>query len=135
MAKGKLASVYIVDDSDIERSMLTEHLSKYKSLNVKAFSNGEYCLKEIIVGNLKEPDLILLDYFLDSKNSTSKDGLEILSKLRELSPDTKVIMLTGVSNEKVKELAKKKGAVDYVTKGPEGYQQLDDVLKKHFDLK
>ena len=35
MTKGKLASVFIVDDSDIERSMLTDHLSKYKSLNVR----------------------------------------------------------------------------------------------------
>src|ERR1041384_5408747 len=132
MAKEKLTTIYIVDDSEIDRSMMTDHLSKFKNLDVKSFSNGEYCIKEIIVGNLAEPDLILLDYCLDRKGGSTKDGLEILAKLQEISPDTKVIMLTGVSNEKIKELAKKKGALDYVTKSPDGYQQLDDVLKKHF---
>ena len=92
-------------------------------------------MKEIIMGNIEEPDLVLMDYFLDVSGGASKDGLEILSKLKEIYPDTKVIMLTGVNNEKIKTLAKSKGALDYVVKSPNSYQQLDTVLATHFSLK
>ena len=127
----KQTSLFIVDDSEIERSMLADYLGKYKQLDIKEFSSGEYCLKEIITGNLREPDFILMDYFLDG--SGSKDGLEILSKLKEVSPDTKVIMLTSVNNERIKNLAKTKGAFDYVVKGPTSHQQIDDILKPHLN--
>jgi hypothetical protein len=43
-------------------------------------------------------------------------------------------MLTSVSNEKIKELARQKGAIDYVVKSTVSYQQLDSVLQKHFEL-
>ena len=98
MTTEKLTSVFIVDDSEIERSMLSDHLAKYPNLAIKEFSSGDYCLKEIIMGNLEEPDLVLMDYFLDVAGGASKDGLEILSKLKEICPDTKVIMLTGVNS-------------------------------------
>ena len=134
MTTKKLTSVFIVEDSAIERSMLTDHLSKYPNLEIKEFSSGDSCLKELIIGSVQEPDLIFMDYFLDSAIGSSKDGLEILSKLKELCPHTHVIMLTSVSNEKIMELAKQKGALDYVVKSAVSYQQLDSVLQKHFEL-
>lgn len=134
MTTKKLTSVFIVEDSAIERSMLTDHLSKYSNLEIKEFSSGDACLKELILGNVQEPDLIFMDYFLDSSIGTSKDGLEILGKLREICPNTKVIMLTSVSNERIMELARQKGAIDYVVKSAVSYQQLDSVLQKHFAL-
>ena len=134
MTTKKLTSVFIVEDSAIERSMLTDHLSKYPNLEIKEFSSGDACIKELVLGNVEEPDLIFMDYFLDTAIGGSKDGLEILSKLKEICPNTQVIMLTSVSNEKVKELAKQKGALDYVVKSAVSYQQLDSVLQKHFSL-
>lgn len=135
MATEKLTSLFIVDDSEIERSMLTDYLAKYKQLEIKDFSNGEYCLKEIITGNLQEPDFVLMDYFLDGTSGATKDGLEILSKLKEVSPDTKVIMFTSVNNERIMALAKSKGAFEYIVKGPNSHQQLDTILEKHFHSK
>lgn len=57
-----------------------------------------------------------------------------LDKLKEISPKTDVIMLTSVDNKKIIELAKKKGALDYVVKSATGFNELDSVLKKHFSL-
>ncbi|MBK5283974.1 MAG: response regulator, partial [Bacteroidia bacterium] len=113
MTPKKLKTVYIVEDSSAERTMLTDHLAKYPDLEIKEFSTGDSCVKELVLGNIEEPDLILMDYFLDTAFGASKDGLETLSKLKEICPDTKVIMLTSVDNEKIIELAKKKGALDY----------------------
>src|ERR1043165_3423265 len=113
----KLETVFIVEDSEVERSMLKDHLSKYKNLKIKEYSSGTACIKELIVGNEQEPDLILMDYFLDSNMGASKDGLESLSKLKEICPATNVIMLTSVDNKRIIELAKEKGALDYIVKG------------------
>jgi DNA-binding NarL/FixJ family response regulator len=134
MKSKKLETVFIVEDSEIERSMLKDHLSKYKNLKIKEYSSGSACVKDLIVGNAQEPDLILMDYFLDSNVSTSKDGLESLAKLKEVCPGTNVIMLTSVDNKRIIELAKEKGALDYIVKGSTGFEDLDSVLKKHFTV-
>lgn len=131
MTAGKKTSVFIVDDSEMERTMLKDYLSKYADFEIKTFSNGEYCVREIITGNVQEPNLVIMDYFLDVAPGSAKDGVEILKKLKEVAPDAKVIMLTSVNNERIIDLAKKNGALDYVVKGATGYQQLEAALEKH----
>ena len=134
MTNKKLSTVFIVEDNAVQRSMLADHLSKYPSLHVKEFSSGDACLKELISGNVEEPDLVLMDYFLETSFGSSKDGLETLTKLKEIYPDTNVIMLTSVENEKIIDLAKKKGAMDYVVKNSGSFQKLDSILASHFEL-
>ena len=134
MATKKLETVFIVEDSAIERSMLKDHLAKYPTLKITEYSSGDACVRELIVGTAEEPDLVLMDYFLDSSFGQSKDGLESLAKLKEICPETNVIMLTSVDNQKIIDLATKKGALDYVVKGVSAFTQLDSVLKKHFSV-
>jgi glutamate dehydrogenase (NAD(P)+) len=134
MATKKLNTVFIVEDNAVQRSMLTDHLSKYPQLKVKEYSSGDACLKELISGNVAEPELVLMDYFLESSFGASKDGLETLSKLKEIYPEMDVIMLTSVENEKIVDLAKKKGALDYVVKSAGSFDKLDSILKNHFAM-
>ena len=134
MKTKKLQSVFIVEDSEVERSMLKDHLAKYPNLKIREYSSGVACINDIIVGNLDEPDLVLMDYFLDSSFGQSKDGLESLAKLKEICPDTNVIMLTSVDNKRIIELAREKGALDYVVKGVTAFKELDTVLKKYFSV-
>ena len=135
MTNKKQKSVFIIDDGDIDREMLTVHLEKYPNLKVQGFSNGEYVIKGLLLEQLEEPDIILLDYFLDFSTAVSKDGIEILKKLKGICPNINVIMLTRVKNGRIIEYAKKHGALDYVLKGTDGFKQLDIVLQKHFNLK
>lgn len=134
MQKKSLKTVYIVEDSAVERSMLKDYLSKYKKLAIKEFSTGNACIKEIIMGKAAEPDLVVMDYFLDSTFGPSKDGLESLAKIKEICPDAGVIMFTSVANPKIIDLARNKGALDYVVKGASGFDELETALKKHYEL-
>jgi response regulator of citrate/malate metabolism len=127
----KLESVYIVEDSPAEMEMTKDYFSKYPEIQIKGFINGDECLKEIVVSGVS-PDMILVDYFLDSQVSSSKDGLEILVKLKELCPNASIIMHTSVDNERVIELARKKGAFNYVVKGASGYEKLDRIIEQQF---
>ena len=127
----KLRTIYIVEDNAMERNMLVDFLGNYPELKIKEFSNGDDCIKDIIVSK-NSPDLILLDYFLDSNNPLSKDGLEILTKLKEISPNSEFIMFTSVDNERIIELARKKGAMAFLVKGTSGYELLDSIIRNNF---
>lgn len=129
----KLNSVYVIEDNPVELDMIIDFLGKYPNLSVKGFFNGDACIKDVVVSKVF-PDLILIDYFLDSNLAASKDGLEILAKLKEISPNSEIIMFTSVDNGRIVDLARKKGALSYIVKGESGYEKLDTVLKKNFIL-
>lgn len=127
----KLETVYIIDDSPAELQMAIEYFAKYEAIETKGFSTGELCIKDLVVSGFS-PDMILIDYFLDSESSSSKDGLEVLVKIKELCPNAEIIMLSAVENQRIIDLARKKGASYYVVKGAEGYQKLDSIIKQDF---
>lgn len=135
MSSKNLKTIFIVEDSQMERSMLKDHLGKFATLQISEYSTGNACIKDLITGSVDEPDLIVMDFFLDSSFGPSKDGMESLSKIKEVCPKTEVIMFTSVDNPKIIDLCKQKGALDYVVKGKEGFKSLELVLKKHFSLK
>ena len=127
----KLKTICVVEDNPMEQTMIVDYFGKYKDLIIKAFSDGESCIKEIVKSNVA-PDLILLDYFLDSTVPTSKDGLEIMEKLKELSPNSNFIMLTSVENDRIKNLASKKGILGYIIKDKTRYNEINVLLEKYF---
>lgn len=130
----KLGTVFIVEDSNMDRSMLLDFfISNYPNLLVKSFVNGTDCVKEIVVTSIS-PDIILMDYFLDSEDSKNADGLEMLSKIKEISPRSAVIMHTAVENKRIMELAREKGAFDYVVKGADGFKKLASIIENDFTL-
>ncbi len=130
----KLGIVFIVEDSKMDRSMLLDFfISNYPSIQVKSFVNGTDCVKEIIVTSIS-PDIILMDYFLDSEDNNNMDGLEILSKVKEISPRSAIIMHTSIENKRIMELAREKGAFDYVVKGADGFKKLATIIDNDFTL-
>jgi response regulator of citrate/malate metabolism len=132
MPAKKLTNAFIIEDTPAERTMLTDHLSKYPNVTIKGFFAGEACVKAIVNGTVPEPELILMDYFLDSTLGAKNDGLETLSKIKEILPETEVIMYTSVENKRIIDLAKQKGALDYIVKGAGAFQKLDTIIAEHF---
>jgi DNA-binding NtrC family response regulator len=57
------------------------------------------------------------------------DGLEVLSRVREMSPATAVIMMTAQSSFASAVVARKRGAFDYLTK-PLALEHLRTVVQK-----
>ncbi|MGB2600895.1 MAG: response regulator [Candidatus Omnitrophota bacterium] len=65
---------------------------------------------------------------LDIKMPT-KDGLETLAEVKEISPETKVIIATGYQSVETASKAVKLGAIDYITKPFESEEVLEKVSK------
>ena len=99
--------ILIVDDEPGIRQSL-KGVFEDEGFSTDAVSSGEDCLKKIEQDSF---DLVLLDIWLPGI-----DGLETLRKLREKSPLTHVIMISGHATIATAVSATKLGAYDFIEK-------------------
>src|SRR6185436_5819476 len=104
MAKHKL--LIIDDDVDI-CLMLSRFLTK-KGYEVKTCHNGRSVME---IFKQDKFDLVFCDFRLGNM-----DGRDVLMMVREVSPETQVIIITGYSDVKVAIDVIKNGAYDYIIK-------------------
>ncbi len=114
MKKG--IKLLIVDDEKIALRNL-EHVLKKEGYYVKATLSGQNALKLL---NSNDFDVILTDLKMEKV-----DGMQILKRCKERSPDTEVIMITGYASIESAIEAMKYGAYHYVSKP----FKLDEVRK------
>jgi len=99
--------ILIVDDEPGIRQSL-KGVFEDEGFSTESVSSGEECLKKIAQSAF---DLVLLDIWLPGI-----DGLETLRRLRELSPSTRVIMISGHATIATAVAATKLGAYDFIEK-------------------
>ena len=103
--------IFIVDDDPFINMLVVKRFTS-EGFRLEAFSYGEDCL----VALNKKPDLIILDYYFINNDHKVMNGMEVFDKIKELKPETPVIMLSGQDKgEIVLELARK-GIDDYIIK-------------------
>ncbi len=112
------ASILIIDDDKSIRKAFSMTLSD--QYNVSTAADATLGLKH---QQEQEPDLILLDI-----NLPDLDGIQVLKKIKENSPDTVVIMITAFRDIKLVVEATKLGAFDYLVKPIDG-QELRLTIK------
>ncbi|MCM8823929.1 MAG: PEP-CTERM-box response regulator transcription factor [Candidatus Omnitrophica bacterium] len=78
-----------------------------------------------------KPELVILDINLNGLVNTSKDGIELLDRIKSSSPFTKVIMVTGNSSKDLALESISKGAFDYYLK-PVNIEELKILLRRAF---
>lgn len=101
-------SVLIIEDDDAFRQALLRLLAD-PTLEIDEASSGEAGLRraaEIF------PDLVLMDYLLPDLN-----GLDVLERLRVVSPTSVVVLLTAHGSIDLAVEAMRRGAHDFVLKG------------------
>lgn len=75
----------------------------------------------------KEFDIILLD--INLKNSSEKNGFEILADILSINPDSKVVILSSYDMPIYKKMAFDKGAADFINKSV-SMEELVERLKR-----
>ena len=122
----KPKKIFIVDDD----AMLTEALSDYltrKVLNqVSSFQTGEECLKHLS----EMPDIVVLDYYLNSVQKDAANGLEILQAIHKHNPNTQVIMLSNQEKYSTALKSIQSGAVQYVIKDEEAFEKIAALIQQ-----
>lgn len=99
--------ILIVDDEPGIRQSL-KGVFEDEGFATESVSSGEECLKKIAEAAF---DLVLLDIWLPGI-----DGIETLRQVRELSPSTRVIMISGHATIATAVAATKLGAYDFIEK-------------------
>ena len=119
--------VYVVDDDQLSSSVLEDYLKKRfgSKMTIKSFETGESCLGAVAGA---QPDIIILDYHLDSKTEGAADGIAILKKLKSHHPDIEVIMLSGQAKINVAIETMRIGAKDYVVKGETASLHISQII-------
>ena len=120
--------IFIVDDDPFINMLVVKRFTP-EGYCLEAFEYGEDCLKALG----KNPDLIILDYFFVNNDREVMNGMEVFDKIKELKPDTPVIMLSGQEKgEIVLELARK-GIDDYIIKDNNLIDNLYVAIKELFE--
>jgi DNA-binding NtrC family response regulator len=113
--------VCIIDDDMQMREMLKDFIiDKFPSAEISSYSTGEDALRNILV----EPNLILLDYHLDSIDATAMNGLQVLVKLRERFSNLPIIFISGQEKTEIAANTMKYGAWDYIVKNENTFNRL-----------
>lgn len=89
--------VYVVDDSHIIVSMITQSIKQVDGLKATAFKSGE---EMVIAAEVIQPDVVILDFFLDTEIKGGMNGGDVAWYLRKNFPDTKIILISGTSSKK-----------------------------------
>jgi two-component system, OmpR family, response regulator len=121
----KPKSIFIVDDDEMLTMMLTDHLSRYPSFDIKAFATGEECLENLYL----EPDIIILDFNLNSVDEKAANGLQILQKIKREIPSVKVIMYSSQEQYGIALQTIGKGAVEYVIKDKDAFFKIEEIIR------
>jgi DNA-binding NtrC family response regulator len=100
-------AILVVDDDAAFRGVIAGELSRMQ-FRVTGVGSAEEAVRHVIA---HEPDVVLLDLRLGSAN-----GLDVLRQIRERSPSTDVIMLTGHGTIDTAIEAIRIGAFDYIAK-------------------
>lgn len=110
--------ILVVDDSSLARRM-TRKILEELGHEVEEASDGAQALEQFLI---KRHDAVVLDLLMHGM-----DGVEVLRKLKELSPKLPVIVLTADIQRTTRDLVKDSGAVAMVNK-PVSKDQLAEVL-------
>jgi len=115
-----MPKLLIVDD-EMDVREFAKNFFQRRKIEVAVSSSGEEALEMLVK---EKPDLVLLDVRLGGM-----DGIEVLSKMREMQDNTQVIMVTGVNEKETSDKAKELGVVDYIHK-PLKLDELEEVVLK-----
>ena len=119
--------ICLIDDDMQMREMLKDFfLGKFPSSDVAIYSTGEEALSSLI----NEPNLIVLDYHLDSIEATALNGIQVLIKLKDRFPNVPVIFLSSQEKAEIAANTMKYGAWDYIVKNESAFQRLEILVHK-----
>ena len=120
----KQKKIFIVDDDVMLTESLSDYLTRTVAHKVSVFPTGEDCLKHLD----ESPDIVILDYFLNTVQEDAANGMEVLQAIKKNYPTIHVIMLSSQEHYAVAMQTIQKGAEQYVVKDKDAFKKIADML-------
>jgi len=126
MALGPKKKIFIVDDEEMILEALRDYLTTKSHHEVEVFSTGEECLKKLD----QNPDVIILDYYLNNVVKDAANGMQILETIKSRGSKAHVIMLSSQEQYGVAMKTIIKGAEQYVVKDKDAFEKVLAIISE-----
>jgi DNA-binding NtrC family response regulator len=120
-----IKTVFLVDDDPLQLEMFSDHLKTKSSFQLYSFPTGEAALAKF--EELK-PQLIFLDYELNSVDPKAKNGLTVLKEFKKVDPEVQVVMISGQEKIEIAVNVMKFGAFDYIVKSESAFTRAENAI-------
>ena len=97
----------VVDDSSFQRTIVSNTIEDWFDI-VATAENGKEAIEEF---KKEKPDVVTMDIMMPEM-----DGITAVKNIKELSPETIIVMVTSVKQKEEMREAARAGADGYVTK-------------------
>lgn len=132
MNSKKNTNIFTIDDNIVFSLALKGYIeTAFESMQVKVYSfdTGENCIEKFI--HVK-PELVILDFSLNSMSPGAANGLEVLDMMKKIYSETSVIMLTSNIQLDIALKSFHHGASDYVVKTEKQFEKIHSSIAKIF---
>ncbi len=126
MDQPKPRKIFIVDDDTMLTEACKDYLTRKVPHDVSLFSTGEECLEHLS----EKPDIIILDYYLNTVNKEAANGMEILQAIKKNHPWIHIIMLSSQERYSVALQTIQKGAEHYVIKDKDAFEKIASLVRE-----
>jgi two-component system OmpR family response regulator len=123
--------LFLVDDDAVFLKSLEIDFLDHADFIIETFATGELCMANLS----HEPDVIILDYFLDGIEATAMNGIETLDKIKAYNQDIPVVMLSSQDKIDVAVDCMHHRAFDYVVKSETAFVRLQKIITTIFKYK
>jgi len=127
MNDNKILLFLVDDDALFLKSLEIEFADNTQSV-LKTYATGELCLENIS----QNPDVVILDYYLNSIDKNAINGLETLDRIKKANQAIPVVMLSSQDKIEVAVNCMKHQAFDYIVKSETAFIRLQKTITTIF---
>ena len=123
--------LFLVDDDAVFLKLLEIDFLERADFIIETYATGELCMANLS----HDPDVIILDYYLDGIDATAMNGIETLDKIKSYNQDIPVVMLSSQDKIDVAVDCMHHRAFDYVVKSETAFVRLQKIITTIFRYK
>ena len=120
--------LFLVDDDALFLKSLEIEFADNTESVVQTYTTGELCLEDIS----QNPDVVILDYHLNSVDKNAINGLETLDRIKKTNQEIPVVMLSSQDKIEVAVNCMKHQAYDYIVKSETAFMRLQKTITTIF---
>jgi len=118
-------SLFLVDDDALFVKLLAIELLANSDFGIETHASGELCIENLS----HNPDIIILDYHLNSIDAHAMNGIETLIRIKEINPNIPVVILSSVDKMEVALACMQHTAFDYIMKSETAFIRLPNIIR------
>lgn len=131
MNNGNKIKIFLVDDDAVYLKLMEIEFLQHGDFDIETHPTGELCLENLS----NNPDIIILDYYLDGVKKNAMNGIETLDRIKAENVDIPVIMLSSQDKIDIAISCMHHGAFDYVVKSETAFMRLQKIITAIFEFK